>query len=93
MSARNTDASYLTERKRAMNNAYFFNRQTFALAPTANPQTGNLGATRMPTLEEGILRNVYRTGGPLPLVDEPSCACGAPNEINANGIPNAINRN
>lgn len=93
MSARNTDASYLTERKRTQNQAYFFNRQTFALAPTANPQTGNLGATRMPYLQEGILRNVYRTGGPLPLVNDPSCACTAPNGINANGLPNAINRN
>jgi hypothetical protein len=92
MSARNTDSSWLTERKRAQNNAYFFNRQTFNGAFTANPQTGNLGATRMPTLQEGILRNIYRTGGPLPLVDTPSCACGAPNDINANGIPNAINR-
>lgn len=93
MSARNSDASYLTERKRTMNNAYFFNRQTFHLAPTANPQTGNLGATRMPALQEGILRNVYRTGGPLPLVDSPSCACDAPNEVNTSGLPNAINRN
>jgi hypothetical protein len=93
MSARNSDASYLTERKRTMNNAYFFNRQTFYGAPTANPQTGNLGATRMPALQEGILRNVYRTGGPLLLVDSPSCACDAPNEIDANGLPNAINRN
>ena len=93
MSARNTDASYLTERKRTQNQAYFFNRQTFYGSPTANPQTGNTGATRMPYLQEGILRNVYRTGGPLPLVDTPSCACGAPNDINANGIPNAINRN
>jgi hypothetical protein len=93
MSARNTDASWLTERKRATNNAYFFNRQTFNGAPTANPQTGVVGFSRMPVLQEGILRNVYRTGGPLPLVDTRSCACGAPNDINANGIPNAINRN
>lgn len=93
MSARNTDASWLTERKRAMNHAYFFNRQSFYQAPTANPQTGNTGASRMPTLEEGILRNVYRTGGPLPLVDTPSCACNAPNGINVNGLPNTINRN
>ncbi len=92
MSARNTDASYLTERKRATNNAYFFNRQSFYQVPTANPQTGNTGASRMPALQEGILRNVYRTGGPLPLVNDPSCACGAPNGINTNGLPSAINR-
>ena len=93
MSARNTDASYLTERKRTQNQSYFFNRQTFYGSPTANPQTGNTGASRMSYLQEGILRNVYRTGGPLPLVSDPSCACNAPNGINANGLPNAINRN
>jgi hypothetical protein len=93
MTSRNSDASYLTERKQKMNQAYFFNRQAYSQYPSTNPQTGVYDASKVSDLVVGTLINTYRTGGPLPLVSDPACTCDAPSGNSTTALPNYIQRN
>jgi len=77
------ESSYLTALRESQTRAYAYNRQltyNYNRPPgnnniIGNPQVGAYDASTMPYLKAGILKNVYRTGGPLPLVSDPSCTC------------------
>ena len=96
------ESSYLTSLRESQTRAYAYNRQlteNYKQAPSnnyivGNPQKGAYDASNMPFLKNGVQNNVYRTGGPLPLVNDPSCTC-ASKDSTTPGVPvnNYINPN
>jgi len=85
MTTRTQDASYLTQLKASLNQAYYFNRQVANGYPSTNPQTGVYDASKLGDLTVGIITPIQRLPGPIVIPPVPACSCSA-------GLPNSINR-